>query len=163
MPQVWAQALTNLTASGMVGRMLAAELEKVPAPAIAGPNTLVLSVPAVYNQAVELLQEAERLRRVEDALQRATGRPLALRVESVASPEAEATAPVQSAPDDAGNAVRPCRRNPREDIEKVPLIRRAMEALGASIQRVDEGFGAQPAPAQGTSTGNEVSPDTEEL
>ncbi|MFM7151214.1 MAG: hypothetical protein ACKO23_15355, partial [Gemmataceae bacterium] len=28
----------------------------------------------------------------------------------------------------------------KEEAEKVPLVRRAMEVLGASIQRVDEGF-----------------------
>jgi len=37
------------------------------------------------------------------------------------------------------------RRNAREEAEKVPLVKRALEVLGATLQRVDEGFGITPA------------------
>jgi hypothetical protein len=37
------------------------------------------------------------------------------------------------------------RRNAREGAEKLPLIKRALDVLGASFQRVDEGFGVLPS------------------
>jgi DNA polymerase-3 subunit gamma/tau len=138
LPQVWAQTLATLTASGLVGNMLARELGNIALPAIAGPNTLVLSVPTVYNHLQEVLQDTDRLRKVEDALRKITGRAWTLRVESVAEP---ASAPPPEA--DNGRPAPP-RRSSREEAEQLPLIKRAMDALGASIQRVDEGFGALP-------------------
>jgi len=33
-------------------------------------------------------------------------------------------------------------RNSKEEAEKLPLIRRAIEVLGATVQKVDEGFGS---------------------
>jgi hypothetical protein len=118
------------------------ELEKAGIPAITGPNTLVLQFPATYNEARELCQEPDRLGRVEEALRKTTGRPWTLRVESIAAP----AAPAATAPGaEAAAPTHPPRRNPREDAEKVPLVRRALEVLGASVHRVDEGFGAAPA------------------
>jgi hypothetical protein len=37
------------------------------------------------------------------------------------------------------------RRNPREDAEKEPLVKRALDVLGAQIVRVDDGFGEKRA------------------
>ncbi len=36
------------------------------------------------------------------------------------------------------------RRNAREEAEKLPLVQRALDVLGAALQRVDEGFGVLP-------------------
>jgi hypothetical protein len=36
------------------------------------------------------------------------------------------------------------RQNAREEAEKLPLVKQAIEVLGASVQRVDEGFGVLP-------------------
>jgi hypothetical protein len=41
----------------------------------------------------------------------------------------------------AAKASRP-RRNPKEEAEKLPLVKRAVEVLGATIQRVDDNFGS---------------------
>jgi DNA polymerase-3 subunit gamma/tau len=145
LPQVWAQTLSGLTASGMVGRMLAAELEKLPVPAIGGPNSLVLGIPGAYNQAQEIFRDPDRVRRVEDALRKATGRPWVLRIEYTALPAGSAGPgrgdPAGLGPESGAPPPQPPRRNTREEAEKLPLIRRAMEVLGASVQRVDEGFG----------------------
>lgn len=56
------------------------------------------------------------------------------------------------------------RRGAKEEAEKVPLVRRALDVLGATIQRVDEGFGADfgaenaspsaPSGTTGTTGGN---------
>ena len=134
--------------------MLAKELESVPLPAIVGPNTLVLAIPAAYNQAQELFREPDRVRKVEDALRQTTGRAWMLRIESQAAPAAaESVGPLPAATPppappsgpERATAPRPARRNLREEAEKLPLIKRAIEVLGASVQRVDEGFGALPA------------------
>jgi hypothetical protein len=126
--------------------MLADVLANLSLPAIAGPNTLVLGIPAAYNQAQELFQEPDRLRKVEAALHQTTGRPWMLRIEVLAEPAGPppAVAPAPNAGPDGAAPSRPARRNLREEAEKLPLIKRAIEVLGASVQRVDEGFGALP-------------------
>jgi DNA polymerase-3 subunit gamma/tau len=142
MPQVWAQTLATLTASGLVGNMLARELANVPPPAIAGPNTLVLGLPPAYNHMQELLQDSERLRKIEEALRRTTGRSWTMRVETIAS--RTAGVPASPGTENAATSARVPRRNLREEAEQLPLIKRAMDVLGASIQRVEEGFGVLP-------------------
>jgi DNA polymerase-3 subunit gamma/tau len=142
LPQVWAQTLATLTASGLVGNMLARELANVPLPAIAGPNSLVLELPPAYNHVQELLQDSERLRKIEEALRRTTGRAWIMRVEGIAGQAAGVPASPGAA--DAATSQRVPRRNFREEAEQLPLIKRAMDVLGASIQRVEEGFGALP-------------------
>jgi hypothetical protein len=80
---------------------------------------------------------------VEAALRTITGRPWSFRVEALgaaaAAPLAPPGAPAEETPS------RP-RRNPRDEAEKLPLIQRAREVLGATVQRVDEGFGEAPEP-----------------
>jgi DNA polymerase-3 subunit gamma/tau len=146
LPQVWAQTLANLASSGLVGATLVKDLEKAGIPAISGPNSLVLRFPAVYNQAQEHCQDPERLRRVEDILRKATGRSWLLRVESVAaaSGENKPGAAATGSPEPAEEA-RPARRNPREEAEKVPLVKRVMEVFGVSVHRADDGFGTAAA------------------
>jgi hypothetical protein len=138
LPQVWAQTLATLASSGPGGALLVRELEKAAIPAISGPNSLVLRFPAAYNQAQDFGQDANRLRRLEEALRKMTGRPWTLRVESVA------TAADLQAPAVSESVTLPPRRSPREEAEKVPLVKRALEVFGATVQRVDEGFGALP-------------------
>jgi DNA polymerase-3 subunit gamma/tau len=142
LPQVWAQTLATLASSGLVGATLVKDLEKGGIPAISGPNSLVLRFPAVYNQAQEHCQDPERLRRVEDILRKATGRPWLLRVERAleASRELKPGAPGTGTPEQSEEACPP-RRNPREEAEKVPLVKRVMEVFGVPVQRVDDGFG----------------------
>ncbi len=115
-------------------------LERAGLPAIVGPNNLVLRFPADYNQAREYCQEPTRLGRIEEAIRKLSGRPWTVRVEG--GPGSTAATPVQeSAPDPAP---RP-RRNHRAEAEKEPVVKRALNALGAQVLRVDEGFGETPA------------------
>ena len=114
-------------------------LEKAGLPAITGPNSLVLRFPADYNQAREYCQEPTRLAKIEEAVRKVSGHPWTVRVEAgPASPAATPTAVVATA------RPRP-RRNHRAEAEKEPLVKRAVDALGAQIVRVDEGFGETPA------------------
>jgi DNA polymerase-3 subunit gamma/tau len=137
---VWAQVLNN------VGGILAKDLEKGEGLAISGPNTLVLRFPATYNHSREHCQGSARVAQVEAALRNVTGRPWSFRVEAsssaAAAPLTPPGAPAEETP------ARP-RRNPRDEAEKLPLIQRAREVLGATVQRVDEGFGEAPEPPPG--------------
>jgi DNA polymerase-3 subunit gamma/tau len=126
---VWAQTL------GLVGTIHARELERGGPPAIFAPNTLVLRFPAAYNQSREFCQESGRLGGIEDALRKVTGQPWKLRLETLPGNGAATGDPVVSP-----SAVRP-RRNEKEDAAKVPVIRRAIDMMGAEVWRVDEGFG----------------------
>jgi DNA polymerase III subunit gamma/tau len=132
---VWAQVLSN------VGGILARDLEKGEGPAISGPNTLVLRFPATYNHSREHCSDSARVAQVEAALRNVTGRAWTFRVEASSAP---AAAPLTPPGAPAEEAPARSRRNPRDDAEKVPLVQRALEVLGATVQRVDEGFGQAP-------------------
>jgi DNA polymerase-3 subunit gamma/tau len=134
-PHYWPQIAAN------VGPMLGSELRKAGTPAISGPNSLVFRFPAGYNQAMEYCSTPEQRARVEEAIRRVTGNPWTVLVETDASrmgPVAQAE-PVNVPPLRA-------KREAKEEAEKVPLVKRTVEVLGATIQRVDEDFG-EPAPA----------------
>jgi len=120
--------------------MLGNFLEKAGLPAITGPNSLVLRFSVDYNQAREYCQEPARLAKIEEAVRKCTGRPWIVRVESgVSSAPATTPAPAVETP-----TAPPPRRNHRAEAEKEPLVKRAVEALGAQIVRVEDGFGEAP-------------------
>jgi DNA polymerase-3 subunit gamma/tau len=145
LPRVWAQTLATLGASGLVGNEMARHLEKATIPAISGPNTLVLSLPTAYNQLRELCQEPDRLQRLEETLRKTTGRSWTLRVESIAAPPAGTSGQPRAAEQAPAAPRGPgAKRNHKEEAERLPLIQRAMEVLGASVHRMDEGFGSTP-------------------
>jgi DNA polymerase III subunit gamma/tau len=129
--EIWPQIL------GSVGPMMSNFLEKAGLPAIIGPNSLVLRFSVDYNQAREYCQEPARLAKIEEAVRKGTGHTWILRVEGGASP-APAMAPETPPP-----APQP-RRNHRAEAEKEPLVKRALDALGAQIVRVEDGFGETP-------------------
>jgi hypothetical protein len=123
--------------------MLAAELSKAGLPAILGPNTLVLLFPAEYNTSSQTCQVPDRLARVESALHQLTGEPWVVKIEAdPQSPPVQAGGKMLATTGEARAALRAVRRgSAREEAEKVPLVKYALEKLGASIQRVEEGFG----------------------
>jgi DNA polymerase-3 subunit gamma/tau len=127
---VWGEVLR------LAGKMLASDLAYANLPAIFGPNTLVLRFPPEYNKPQEHCQAPSSVSRVEAALKKLTGRNWSLRIET--APLSAGTVPASPAP---SADARP-RRNSREDAEKEPLVKRALEALGAQFVKVDEGFGA---------------------
>jgi DNA polymerase-3 subunit gamma/tau len=135
--QVWPQILS------LVGAMLGSELSKAGEVAILGPNTLAIRFAPRYNQHRDFCGNPERISRVEDALKKWCGRAWIVRVEEQAGSE---TAPEPSANGNLppGDAQTPARRTAREEVlERVPLVRRAVDVFGAAIQRVDEGFGTE--------------------
>jgi DNA polymerase III subunit gamma/tau len=133
LPEIWREVVN------LVGPLLGRDLEKANIPAIFGPNSLVLRFPVDYNQSREHCQEPSRLARVEEAMRKVTGRPWNIRVETSSSPDARP----HGTGAEAVSGVRP-RRDDRAEAEKDPLVKRAVEVLGASLVRVDEGFGSAP-------------------
>ena len=162
LPDVWSQTLRT------VPGLLARSLEKAGLPAIFAPNTLVLRFPAEYNLAKDHCQDPSCSATVESAVRELTGQPWVLRVESVAGTTGAAAAEPGDSQNGSSSAVPSPRsgprRNPREEAEKVPLVKRALEVLGASIQRVDEGFGVVNAdqPNSEAASGVRVARTTEE-
>ena len=156
LPAVWQQVLTS------VGTLFANDLGKANLPAIFGPNSLVIRFGPDYDKEREYCQAPERLTKIEQALQKVTGRNWLVRVESGpasgnGTPGGAAPAvsrPVESPIDRA--------RRLREEAEKMPLIRRAMEVLGAQVVRVEDGFGAVPAAADGRPPAPDGAADGEE-
>jgi DNA polymerase-3 subunit gamma/tau len=146
LPEIWAQVLQS------TGVLLASDLRLAGLPAIFGPNALALRFPAEYNQAKEHCQEPARVTRIEDALRKILGRPCTVRIEGVirspgSAPVAPGTGQRPVPHLDGNSAAAPVgsapRRNPREEAEKEPLVKRAVDVLGAQVVRVDGGFGAQ--------------------
>jgi DNA polymerase-3 subunit gamma/tau len=135
--QVWAQILS------MVGTMLGADLRKASEVAIIGPNTLAIRFHPRYTQQREFCCNPERISRIEESLKKWCGRAWIVRVEELAG-----SLPAQEEPANGsippGDAQARARRSVKEDVmDRVPLVRRAVDVFGAAIQRVDDGFGTQ--------------------
>jgi DNA polymerase-3 subunit gamma/tau len=137
LPRIWADALSQTPP------MMRSDLEKAGSLAISGPNTLVLRFGNEYNAQREHCQDPKRVEKVEGILRSLTGQAVTLRIESGGGDRPGRPA---AAPEDADNSQSRSRRQ-REEALREPLVKRAIEVLGAQIVRVDEGFGAMPAPS----------------
>jgi len=144
-PALWPQVLA------VVGTLLRGDLSRANLPAFSGPNSLVLRFPGEYNKAKESCQAPGNVAKLDEVLKKLTGKSWLLKFEILPSAAAGATGP--SSPDRTSSAPRP-RKNPREEAEKVPLVRRVLE-LGGQIVRADEGFaeGATKPAAAATTNG----------
>src|SRR5439155_9207973 len=131
-------------------------------PAILGPTTLVIRFAAGYDKEREFCQTPDRLKKVEEALQKTTGRSWTVRVEAGgAVPNAAATAASVVPARETENSLVRARRQ-REEAENEPLIKRALEVLGAQLVRVDEGFNTAPVANRPPSPAPEEVGDSEE-
>jgi DNA polymerase-3 subunit gamma/tau len=136
---VWPEVLTQ------VGPILARELDRAGLPAISGPNRLVLHFPPAYNRQCEFCSDPARLNRVLDAIERVTGQSWELRIEL--------------APGSNGHARPPAPVGGPPPALQHPLVQSALDALGAKIMQVDDGFGQTVATADDV---EEPPPDPEE-
>jgi DNA polymerase-3 subunit gamma/tau len=154
--ETWPQVLSCLP------QMLVAHLAHG-LPAISGPNTLVIRFPIAYNSEKDFCTQPERLSRLEAELGKITGQNWKVRIETVLnSPADQQPLPVRTAPAEAENGLAKARRL-REAAESVPLIKRAMEVLGAQVVRVDEHFSTvAPTPAETTQPATEEVPEERE-
>ncbi|MBX9581610.1 MAG: DNA polymerase III subunit gamma/tau [Gemmataceae bacterium] len=139
---------------GQVGRIVG---EKFPflgnhlkfalSPAIFGPNTLVIRYLPRYNQPYEACASEANIQRLQDALRAVTGQPVAVRVELAAGPDAPPE------PDRPAITAGPPAAARRQQLLDLPLIKKAREALGAQVTRIDDGFLPAPQPRPPAQTG----------
>ncbi len=132
LPRVWQEVLAQ------VGPMMAGQLEKAGPPAIFGPNTLVLRFDARYNAEREYCSEPSRVQRIDESLRKVTGHAWQLRIDSVGSGAVAATS--EAAAD--ATTSQPRSRSKRAEAVQDPLLRRAVEVLGAQVVHLDDDFGA---------------------
>jgi hypothetical protein len=111
---------------------------KADPPAISGPLTLVLRFGPEYNREREYCQEPARSKLCEEVLSTITGQPCQLRIE--ASRTSVVSTPAESAGGDIASTSRS--RWKRAETVQEPLLRRAIELLGAQAVQVEDGFGA---------------------
>jgi DNA polymerase-3 subunit gamma/tau len=138
LPRIWQEILAQ------AGPIMASKLQEGEGLAISGPNTLVIRFPARYNQAREFCQEPGRVARLEEWLRRITGQACQLRIEAVSGGP---TAENAGAADDSASLPSRYRRQ-RAEVQQEPLLKRAIDVLGAQIVHVDDGFGTAPAAAE---------------
>jgi hypothetical protein len=124
--------------------MMRSELEKAGVPAIFGPNTLVLRFTSEYNAQREYCQDPKRVEKLEGILRSLTDQAVTVRIESGSGGEA-VNRPTPDAEDTDNSQSR--HRRQRDEAQREPLVKRAIEVLGAQIVRVDEGFGTAPGPS----------------
>jgi DNA polymerase-3 subunit gamma/tau len=130
--------------------MLARELSRAGLPAISGPNNLVLQFPLEYNASREYIEQPASVARIETLLQELTGIKCHLRVEGTREPAGE-----KSQKEEGAEVQSPYRRRQAEAL-KEPLVRKAIERMGAQILEIDDGFGAMTEPPSGTEQPGEV-------
>jgi DNA polymerase-3 subunit gamma/tau len=154
--QTWPQVLSSLP------QLLVSHLSRGGLPAISGPNTLVFQFPVAYNAEKDFCAQPDRLSRLENELAKITGQGWKVRIETGVNLASEQQPlPIRS-PADAESGLAKARRL-REEAETVPLIKRAMEVLGAQVVRVDEDFStAATTPAETARPAIEEPDETEE-
>jgi DNA polymerase-3 subunit gamma/tau len=131
LPRVWQEVLAQ------VGPLMGRQLEKASPPAIFGPNTLVLRFDSRYNSEREYCSEPSRVQRIDESLRKVTGHAWQLRIESVGS--GAVAAPAEAAAD--ATTPQPRSRLKRAEAVQDPLLKRAVDVLGAQIVHMDDDFG----------------------
>jgi len=118
--------------------------------ATSGPNDLVLRFPLSYTQEKEYCLDPERFKRIEESFRRVLQGSCRVRIESAADmvpagdgpqrPDSERT-PVSLPSQDQRSATD--KRKHREEVQKIPLVKAALELLDAQILRLDDEFGKE--------------------
>ena len=123
-------------------RCTAATRKKRGIPAIFAPNTLVLRFAPDYNAQCKDCQEPRRVEKVEGLLRSLTGQGVEPSGR-IGCGGRRPPAKLTTAEEPDGNQSRS--RRQRDEALREPLVKRAIEVLGAQIVRVDDGFGTAPA------------------
>lgn len=133
--ELW-QALLSDVGTNMMGRRIVSALERKESLAISAPNCLVISFSSHYTKEKQVCEDPERVARIEESLRKLTGAPLNARFDLV---------PADSPMPSAESKPMPRVQQQRRDALQEPLVRRALDNLGASLIRIDDGFGTPPA------------------
>jgi DNA polymerase-3 subunit gamma/tau len=125
LPAVWSRVTAE------VGFTVAGLLKRAGSVAISGPNALAVRVSERYNTPGAAYLDAAQQARVEAALANVTGAPCRLQIEFV---RADPATPA------VDNGVTQARQQ-RAELMQLPLVKKAVDVLGAQFIRADEGFG----------------------
>ncbi len=136
---VWSETLAK------IGPTLAHELKNKAEPAIFGPNTLVIRFPSRYNPQRDRCQESANTARLEKALREITGQPCTLRFDTLTETSTTSAGPAAAGADSETAQARS--RRHKQQAEQLPLLKSALEVLGAQVVSMDDDFGAAPPPA----------------
>jgi DNA polymerase-3 subunit gamma/tau len=124
---VWERVLVYLTEKAPI---LASQLRPAAVPAIFGPNSLVIRLPAGYNYADSCSSERS-IERIQDGLQAVTGRSVTVKFEK----DARLLTAEQSSTERPTAAA-----DRRRELMQLPLLKKAADALGAQLVMDDPGF-----------------------
>ncbi|MCC6418945.1 MAG: DNA polymerase III subunit gamma/tau [Gemmataceae bacterium] len=140
LPDVWAQIL------GQLGRpFLAADLGQANSVAISGPNALVIRFATSYTQQCNRCQEPAQVKFLEQKFREVTGQTWNLRFEVLSTVGDPAASSAHGAEDSETSLARS--RRQKEAALQAPLLKRAVDVLGAQIVQMDDGFGAVAPPS----------------
>jgi hypothetical protein len=137
LPELWSHLIRHLSAKYPI---LANQLKQSIQPAIFGPNTLVIRFPSDYNHLREACDTEGNTLRIQDCLQKLTGKEVNIRMEVVSG--VEAGTPAQTVKNVSANPV----TERRKMLMALPLFRKASEVLGAQIYNMDEDFNPDAPP-----------------
>ncbi|VTR97114.1 DNA polymerase III subunit gamma/tau [Tuwongella immobilis] len=127
-----------------IGMLNGIRLSRGGLPAISGPNSLVLRFPSRYNLDGEYWKHPEQTQRLEAALKTVTHRDWVIRIEtSVAESSNRSGTESESEPVPMSA---PSLRDTQRETMSLPLLQKAVDILGASLLRVDPGFGTAADP-----------------
>jgi len=135
LPELWEQAL------GRLGPILAAGFRRSARQRILPPASLIVGFPAGGGKDRDHCMDSARTARLEDVLKKMTGRAITVRYELLSEDVAPAPEPEARPP-------RPAQQ--RQAALQEPLVKSAVEKLGAQLLKAEDGFGtgptAEPAP-----------------
>ena len=112
-----------------LGKLVGGDLQRICSPAISGPNILAIRVPARYNTIIARCQE--RKEQFETALKNITGQTIKVTLEIVEDNSEAVT---------KDNTTGTIRRTQPKDLSEIPLLKHAMNVLGAQELRQEPGF-----------------------
>jgi DNA polymerase-3 subunit gamma/tau len=139
LPQVWPQILEQ------AGLFLANHLRKAQSVAIFAPNTMAVRFAPGYNQAYERCQEAAQLNALEGLLRKLTGQTWKVKLE-LTSTAVDPSASLAPGAEDTETSPARTRRE-KEEALKAPLLKRAVDLLGAQVVQMEDGFGTEAPPS----------------
>ena len=144
LPGVWSRVLEE------VGPIRANNLRTAGLPAIFGPNSLAVRFPAGYS-AYDYCADDRTIGLIAAALKRVTGGDWSVRVEQLSGAANGSHPPLPPPAPDR-----------RKDLLQLPLFKKAADALGAQLVKVDDGFAPTAVVPAGPAPGRVNPTDTDE-
>jgi DNA polymerase-3 subunit gamma/tau len=130
LPELWESVL------GRLGPLMATGFRKAARQTFLPPATLLLGFPAHCAKERDLCMESSRTSRLEEALTKLTGKAITVRYELL--PEGAVAPPPRT------DARPPKSAQQRQAALQEPLVKGAVEKLGAQLLKADDGFGTPP-------------------